>query len=134
MPKYDDAEARRILARTAGKLISQSKEKYEESVELLKSLVALNGLGGFAITVQGATVEVQLGPRLATVRYGVSEGFVVFDHEGHAFPVALRFNPVLNQFEGETEDTFRAPQPGEPTPQRSALAVLVGSICTVLGG
>jgi hypothetical protein len=133
MATYENAEAKQILARAAGKLVPHAQAKHAESAELLKALVALNGFGGFKITVNGNEIEVQVGSRLAGVRYGVAEGrFFITGRSGHQFPVSLRFDPVLNRFEGETDDTYRNPQPGQPTSPREALAVLVDAICAAL--
>lgn len=134
MATYDDAEAKQILARAAGKFVEHPQAKYDESAELLKALVALNGVGGFKISVHGNEVEVQLGtrPALALVHYDITKGSFIINGQGGPVAVSLRFDPVLNRFEGETNDTYRNPQPGQPTPSREALAVLVEAICEVL--
>ena len=49
----------------------------------------------------------------------------VFLIAGEENPMPLKFNPLTGLIEGEEDDTFRIPSPGEPVPKRSAMAVII---------
>lgn len=132
MTRYDDAEAKQIMAHTSGRVLDHSKAKMDEGLELIKALAALNGTGGFWIRLDESmgVAEVRLDSRHVFVGYDIREGCFVIKDRAKQSPmlVQLPFNPVLNRFEGVTDrgvtDTSKPP--------RSALAVLVEKICEAL--
>lgn len=122
---YNEHEAKKILARSAGKLGKHSEDRYRESSELLRAVHALDGFAGFRVTVDGGELEVQYGNRMVRFGYRVADHQFVVMRGPTKVVVPLAFNPVEQRFEGIDEV-------GDPPEPRDALVVLVEALCAAL--
>jgi hypothetical protein len=130
MAEYDATEALHLLAEYAGRHRSFDKEMEKAGEALRKALLELHDKAGCRIesTSDGEGITLHLSQsRRAKVM--VAHGFVqvqALEPPGSPVTIKLHYNPATKLLEGEEDDTFVTPGPGEPkSRKRSALAAVV---------
>lgn len=137
-PKYDDREALSLISEYGERLLPSSREIMNAVGGLIGALDGLSGKAGLDVH----PARERPGDHISRWVYlnGEEPGVkVVFDPTKLAFllylkeggtpcQVKLRYDRIRDVLEGDEEDSFIVPTPGEPRGRRPGLAVLVEGI------
>lgn len=132
--QYDRQEAEALLIRMARAFPQNARTQSDAAQELVDAFLKLNTFAGLQVVHHSGNarstvrLDISMGGKAASLTYSPTSGFFVGPQ-----PVPLRYNVFEESFEGSEEDSYYAPEPGQPRRHRAALAELVGAVFSAFG-